>query len=234
MDFFKNISVNKDILESIYKEVEQFGIDVVLKKPFGFQSINQLILFINAEIQEIRDDSKDAIIVAFVKRFYSSEAFSDFKRKIPREIRNKLDGFINEGLVHYISISNGTFVKFNYYMWRRWFIRKITYLYKRLTGFFSEVPRAEVKLCDKCKFPIEPDTINFEESTNMVEDENSMTLVEEEDSTPVVSQMEVFPGQVPESVLEPSPSASPLAKRSSVASKKDVTPSVPQSTQEKI
>jgi hypothetical protein len=136
-----------------------------------------------------------------------------------------LDGFIRDGLAHYVSVSNGKSV-FNYYMFRRWFLRKIAYLHKRLTGFFSRVPRAKIRLCDKCKVPIESDI--------SVEIEEIKEEEEEAGSTPVVSQMEVYPGQVPELVSEPSPSASPLARRPSFVSTIDAAPSTPRSTQEKI
>ena len=109
MDYFKDIQVNNELLESIYNKFEKFGLLLLAKKQFGFQIINQCIFFINAEIQEIRDDSKEAVTVAFLKRFYSSRAFSELKGKIPEEIRNKLDGFIDSGLVHYISIANSSF-----------------------------------------------------------------------------------------------------------------------------
>lgn len=226
IDYFKDIQASKELLESIYTKFEKFGLLVVAKKQFGFQTINQCILFINSEIQEIRDDSKEAVTVAFLKRFYSSKAFSELKGKIPEEIRNKLNGFIEDGVVHYISIANSSFVTFNYYIWRKWLVRKITYLYKRLTGFFSGVPKPVVQLCDKCKMPIEADIID---NNNVI-----FSVDDTEDTTPVVSQMEVFPGQVPESGSEPSPSASPLARIVSAASKKDVTPSTPQATQEKM
>jgi hypothetical protein len=229
IDYFKDIQANRELLESIYNKFEKFGLLLVAKKQFGFQTINQCILFINSEIQEIRDDSKEAVTVAFLKRFYSSKAFSELKGKIPEEIRNKLNGFIDDGLVHYISIANSSFVTFNYYIWRKWLVRKITYLYKRLTGFFSGVPKPEIQLCDKCKMPIETDVAE-------VDNNNVIFAVDdtEEDTTPVVSQMEVFPGQVPESGSEPLPSASSPPRIVSAASKKDVAPSTPQATQEKM
>ena len=229
IDYFKDIQVNRELLESIYNKFEKFGLLLVAKKQFGFQTINQCILFINSEIQEIRDDSKEAVTVAFLKRFYSSKAFSELKGKIPEELRNKLNGFIDYGVVHYISIANSSFVTFNYYIWRKWLVRKITYLYKRLTGFFSGVPKPEIQLCDKCKMPIETDVAE-------VDNNNVIFAVDdtEEDTTPVVSQMEVFPGQVPESGSEPLPSASSPPRIVSAASKKDVAPSTPQATQEKM
>lgn len=228
-EYFKGIQINNELLESIYTKFEKFGLLQVAKKQFGFQTINQFIFFIHSQIQEIRDESKEAVIVAFIKRFYSSEAFSELKGKIPEEIRDKLNGFIEGGLVHYISIANSAFLQFNYYIWRKWLVRKITYMYKRLTGFFSRVPRADVVLCDKCKMPI--DAMVEEMGETGVE----FTLSEEiEDSTPVASQMEVFPGQVPESEPAPSPSASPLARTVLAASKKGGGPLNPQTTQEKM
>lgn len=231
MDYFKDIQVNNELLESIYNKFEKFGLLLLAKKQFGFQIINQCIFFINAEIQEIRDDSKEAVTVAFLKRFYSSRAFSELKGKIPEEIRNKLDGFIDSGLVHYISIANSSFLKYNYYIWRKWMVRKITYLYKRLSGFFSGVPKPEVQLCDKCKMPIEADVVEVDNNNVIFAVDDTEEL---EDTTPVVSQMEVFPGQVPESGSEPLPSVSSPARTVSAASKKDVTPSSPQATQEKM
>jgi len=231
-DYFKDIQVNNELLESIYNKFEKFGLLIVAKKQFGFQTINQCILFINSEIQEIRDDSKEAVTVAFLKRFYSSKAFSELKGKIPEEIRNKLNGFIDDGVVHYISIANSSFLTFNYYIWRKWLVRKITYLYKRLTGFFSRVPKPDVILCDKCKMPIDADLEGKEEAGI---DNIEFAIAEEtEDSTPVASQMEVFPGQVSESGSEPSPSVSPLARTVLAASKKGVGPLNPQTTQEKM
>lgn len=232
VDYFKDIQGNNELLESIYNKFEKFGLLQVAKKQFGFQTINQFIFFIHSQIQEIRDESKEAVIVAFIKRFYSSEAFSELKGKIPEEIRDKLNGFIDGGLVHYISIANSAFLQFNYYIWRKWVVRKITYMYKRLTGFFSRVPRADVVLCDKCKMPI--DAVVEDTGIDNVDFTLSENHDEIEDATPVASQMEVFPGQVPESEPIPSPSASPLARTVLAASKKHVGPLNPQTTQEKM
>ena len=231
-EYFKDIQVNNELLESIYNKFEKFGILLVAKKQFGFQAINQCIFFIYSEIQEIRDDWWEAVTAAFIKRFYSSKAFSELKGKIPEEIRNKLNGFIDDGVVHYISIANSSFVTFNYYIWRKWLVRKITYLYKRLTGFFSRVPKPEVVLCDKCKMPIETEVEGKEE--HVIDNIEFTTTDEIEDTTPVVSQMEVFPGQVPESETAPSPSVSPLARTALAASKKDVRPLNQQTTHEKM
>lgn len=154
--------------------------------------INKMVLFIEAEISEIRDDLKEQVTVEFIKRFYNSSEFAKTREIIPETLRIKLDGFIESGLIHYISIVNSTVGRFNYYAWKRWFTKKLTYVYKYLTGFFSSIGKSDVVICDRCKMPIEPDQIAF---------------TVDQDSNTVVSQMEVFPGEVLEVSEEPVPSA---------------------------
>jgi len=182
---------NTEILETIYKKVALFGLSLISKKPFGFIEINKLVLFIEAEISEIRDDLKEEVTVEFIKRFYNSSEFAKSREKIPETLRVKLDGFIESGLVYYISVVNSTIGRFNYYAWKRWFTKKLSYVCKYLSGFFSSIGKNEVVICDRCKMPIETDLVAF---------------TVEHDSNTVVSQMEVFPGEVPEVSEEPATS----------------------------
>lgn len=221
---FSNIDYSQDILESIYAKVEKFGLGIVSKKTFGFVEISSLVLFTEAAVSEIRDDLKERVTVELIKRFYASDAFAEFKGKIPEEIRKKVDGFIDEGLSHYVVIINSLGGKFNYYLWKRWIGKKIRYYYKYFTGFFSGEVKPEVVLCAKCKMPIDNEIIKFIETPVIVV----------EDTTPVVSQMEVFPGQAVESVQVPWPSALAPVTIASSESRPPAKVSVPVTTQEKM
>lgn len=182
------------IIDNIYKKTETFGMSLIANRCFDLKTVNALVLFLEAEIGEIREELHVPVKISVIKRFYVCCA----KGKNNDNLRNGLNNFMEGGLEYYINMISGTYPLFNYYIITKWLSVK----FGVAVSFFKRcLNRQNTGLCENCKMPIKPDNVTRDSNTIQTE------IIRNEHTTPVASQMEVIPEKVAESVLPPVPLA---------------------------
>jgi len=170
------------IIDNIYKKTETFGMSLIANRCFDLKTVNALVLFLEAEIGEIREKLHVPVKLAVIKRFYVCCA----KGKNNDNLRNGLNNFMEGGLEYYINMISGTYPLFNYYIIKKRCVEKFGMaisIFKRCLNLKN------AEQSENFKKPMKPG--NNKESE----------IKTNEDTTPVTSQMEVIPEKVAVAVL---------------------------------
>lgn len=90
-----------DFIRGVYSKAEQ---KANKSKVFDLKTLNSLILFINREIYEIRDELKSEVISNIIIKIYMSDKITEKMTKINESDRSKFTLFINNCLISYINV----------------------------------------------------------------------------------------------------------------------------------
>jgi len=91
----------REAINSTYSKAKLF---IEPFKFFNLDTINSLIVFIDSDLSEIRDNLRSRIVVFLIKKLYTSTAVNKKLIKTSEKFRSDMDKFIENGLPFYLEV----------------------------------------------------------------------------------------------------------------------------------